>query len=95
MNLQNIWGRALDRVLMNNSPSNILFNPSNAEATFAKAQGNKKVWKPTKSSHVGIYWKALAEYSQMSTHMPGSHFLKVFLHHFSLVKLGTTSIIKT
>ena len=28
-------------------------------------------WKPSKPSHVGIHWKALVEYSQMSTHVAG------------------------
>ena len=31
----------------------------------------KNVLKPSKPGHVGIHWKALTEYSQMSTHVPG------------------------
>ena len=43
---------------------------------------------------IGIRCMALAEYSQMSTHVPGfqSFFLVIFLHHFVLAKLGTSSI---
>ena len=35
-----------------------------------KAQGCKDFCKPSKPCHAGIHWKALAEYFQMSTHMP-------------------------
>ena len=35
----------------------------------------------------------IGKLSQISTHVPGfSHFLKVFLHHFVLAKLATSSI---
>ena len=37
----------------------------------SKAQGCKDLWKSSKPYHVGIHRKPLAEYSQMSTHMPG------------------------
>ena len=37
----------------------------------SKALGRKYFWKPSKPCHVGIHWIALAEYSQMSTHVPG------------------------
>ena len=37
----------------------------------SKAQGRKYFWKPSKPCHVSIHWKALAEYSHMSTHLPG------------------------
>ena len=36
-----------------------------------KDQGWKGFWKPSEPCHVGIHWIALAEPSQMSTHMPG------------------------
>ena len=39
----------------------------------SKAQGYKDFYKPSKPCCVGIHWIALAEYSQMSTHMPGFH----------------------
>ena len=43
--------------------------------------------KPSKPCHVVIYWIALAEYSQMSTHVLGfQSFLSVFLQHFVLAK---------
>ena len=45
----------------------------------SKAQGHKDFWKPSKPCLVGIHWKALAEYSQMSTHVPGfQSFFQVF-----------------
>ena len=37
----------------------------------SKAHGCKDFWKTSKLCHAGIHWKALTEYSQMSTHMPG------------------------
>ena len=59
----------------------------------SKAQGCKYFRKPLKPCHVGIHWKALAEYFHMSTICQGfGHFLKVFLHHFVLAKLATSSI---
>ena len=45
----------------------------------SKVQGRKDFWKPSKPCHVGIHWKALAECSQMSTHLPGfQSFLRLF-----------------
>ena len=38
---------------------------------LSKGQGRKDFSKPSKASHVGIHWIVLAEYSQMSTHVPG------------------------
>ena len=37
----------------------------------SKAQECKILEKPLKPCHLGIHLKALAEYSQMSTHLPG------------------------
>ena len=37
----------------------------------SKAKGCKDFGKPSKTCHVGIHWKALTEYSQMSTNIPG------------------------
>ena len=49
--------------------------------------------KDAKTCHVGIHWKALAEYSQMSSHLSFfSDILYRFLHHFVLAKLATSSI---
>ena len=43
------------------------------------AQGHKDLWKPSKPSHVGIYWIALMEYSHLCTHLPGfQSFFRVF-----------------
>ena len=45
----------------------------------SKEQGRKDFKKPTKPCHVGIHCIALAEHSQMSTHVPGfQSFLRVF-----------------
>ena len=46
----------------------MLINPSNAKATFVQCI---RVLRPTKPCHVGIHWIALAESSQMSSHVPG------------------------
>ena len=49
-------------------------------------------WKTSKPCHVGIHWIALAEFSQVSTHMPGLQlFFPGFLHHFVLAKLATSN----
>ena len=52
------------------------------------AQERKDFWKPSKPCHVGIHWKALAEYSQMSTHMPGFQW---FFRIFALFCIGQLS----
>ena len=39
------------------------------------AEKCKKFWKPSKPRLVGIHWKALVEYFQMSTHLPGFRWL--------------------
>ena len=47
---------------------------------LSKAHECKDFWKPSKPCYVGIHWKALVEYSQMSAHVPGSQsFLSGFL----------------
>ena len=57
------------------------------------AQWCKDFWKPSKPSHAGTHWIALAENSQMSTHVPGfSYFQLFFLHHHVMSKLATNSI---
>ena len=68
------------------------FNPSNAEATLSKTQRGKDIRKTSEPCHVGIHWIALPEYFQMSTYMPGFDHFPVFLHHFVLAKLATSSI---
>ena len=49
---------------------------------LSKAKGRKDYCKQSKPCHVGIHWKALAEYSQMSTHVAG--FLWFFMFFASL-----------
>ena len=46
----------------------------------SNAKECKTFWKTFKPCHVGIHWKALAEYSQMSTHVPGFQSFFMFLH---------------
>ena len=48
----------------------------------SRAQGCKDFLKTSKPCHAGIHWLALAEYSLMSTHMPGFHSFSRFLHHW-------------
>ena len=50
-----------------------MLNPSNAKATiFFQSKKVAKIFEnPLKPFHVGIHWIAIAEYSQMSTYMPG------------------------
>ena len=65
------------------------FSPSNAEATLVlKAQGRKDLWKPSTPCHVGIHWKALVEYSQMSTHMPRFQSLSSFFASFCIGQIS-------
>ena len=60
----------------------------------SKAQARNDFWKPSKPCHVGIHWKILTEYSQMSAHMPGFQWVFRFFTHFVLAKLATSSIIR-
>ena len=56
---------------------------------LSKAPERKRNGKTIKPCHIGIHWKSLAEYSQMSTHVS---FFSFFLYHFVLAKLATSSI---
>ena len=67
-------------------------NPSNAEATYVQSTRTQRLWKPSKPFHISTHWKALTEYSQMSTYLPGFHSFLGFSHHFVLAKLATSSI---
>ena len=67
-------------------------NPSNAEATFVQSTRMQISLKPPKPCYVGTHWIALAEYSQMSTHLPGFWSFFNFLYYFVLAKLATSSI---
>ena len=46
------------------------FNPSYAEVTFFQKHKDAKIFENHRNP-VGIHWKALTEYSQMSTHALG------------------------
>ena len=66
------------------------FNPSNA--TSIKAQERKDFLKPSKPCHIDIHCKVLAEYPQISTHVPGFHsFFRIFAF-FVLAKVATSSV---
>ena len=58
----------------------------------SKAQWRKDFWKPSKPCHFGIHGKALDEFYQMSTHVPGFQSFFSFLRHFVTAKLATSSI---
>ena len=64
-------------------------NPSTAGAP-TKTEGRKYFGKPSNPCHVGIHWIALAEYSQMSIHVPGFQSFLRILHYFVLAKLATS-----
>ena len=55
------------------------------------AQGCKDFWKPSKPWHVGIHWKALAECSQMSTHIMqrSQLFIRLFASFWEAQHLGS------
>ena len=54
----------------------------------SKAQEQKDLWDPSKPCHFGIYWIALTEYSQMSTHVPG---FQSFFRGFALFCISQIS----
>ena len=51
----------------------------------------KDFWKPSKPCPVGIHWIAIAEYSQMSTHVPGFQIFQSFFMFFCIIWLGHRS----
>ena len=55
-----------------------LNNPCHAEATFCTGTRLQNVWKISMPCHVGINWKALTGYYQM-TNVPGFMFFLSFL----------------
>ena len=57
-----------------------------------EAQGHKNANKLSKPCRVAIHWIALNTYSQMSTHKSEFQSFSVFLYHFLLAKLATSSI---
>ena len=58
----------------------------------SNAQEWKYFWKSSEPYLVGIHLNALAEYSHMSTHMPGFQWFSGVLHYFVLAKLVPSSI---
>ena len=68
-----------------------MFNPSNVGANFIQSTRMQKFRKPFKPYHVGIHWKALTEYSQISTHVP---WFQSFFRLFASLCIGQISSIK-
>ena len=58
----------------------------------SKAQRPKDLWKQANPCHVGIHWKALADFSQMSTHVSGFRSFFRFFASFVFAKVATSSI---
>ena len=55
----------------------------------SKAQECKILEKPLKPCRLGIHYEALAEYSQMSTHLPGfQYFFGVFFAYFCIGQIS-------
>ena len=54
----------------------------------SKAQKHNFLWKPSKPCHAGIHWKALTEYSQMSTHLTGFQSFFSFFASFCIGKIS-------
>ena len=52
----------------------------------------KNILKSSEPSLVGIHMKALIEYYQMSTHVPGFQSFPALCHHLMLTKLAASSI---
>ena len=63
-------------------------NPFMLRLLLSMGEKCKKFWKPSKPCLVGIHWKAIAEYYQMSTHVP---WFQVFCIIFVLTKLAASS----
>ena len=53
-----------------------------------RAQWCKDFWKSSKPCHVGTHWKALAEYSQMSTHLLGFRWFFSFFASFCISQIS-------
>ena len=62
----------------------------------SNARECKQLWKsalPSQPNHVGIHRKALIQFYQLSTRVPGfKSFFSVFLHRFVLAKLAPGSV---
>ena len=66
-------------------------NHSNAKATFIQSTRMQRFLKTFKPCHIGIHWIALTEYFMMSTYVPEFQSFYMFLLHFVLAKLATSS----
>ena len=54
----------------------------------SNAQKSKKLWRSSKTCHVGIHWKALTECFQMSTHLPWFQSFLSFLSSFHVDQIS-------
>ena len=59
----------------------------------SEGHGLKVFWKSSKPCHVGIHWIALAEFSQMSTHVPRFQSFSRFLHLVGTTTCCTTALL--
>ena len=55
---------------------------------LSNAHGRKDFWKPSKTCHVGIHWKAPADNSSMSTHLPGFQSFSAFFASFCIDQIS-------
>ena len=61
---------------------------SNAEANFVQSTRTQRFWKSSKPCRVGMHLIALAQYCQMSTHMPGIQSIFSFFASFCIAKIS-------
>ena len=69
-------------------PASLILTLPMLRRLLSKAQGRKEFPKSSKPCHVGINRIALAEYSQMSTHMPRFRSFFKFFVSFSIGKIS-------
>ena len=62
------------------------FNPYAVETTIVQSTSTQRFLKIT--GHVGIHWKVLTEYYQMSTHVPGFQSFFRFFASFCIGKIS-------
>ena len=74
--------------LINSSPSDTFLTLPKLSLLWSKQKRCKDFWKRFKPCHVGIHWLALAECSQMSTHMSG---FQSFSRFFASFRIGQIS----
>ena len=80
------------QIILVRASCHLKINPCNAEATFIQStMTQKKKLKIFKPCCVSIHWISLTEYCEMNT-CTRVLIVFMFLHHFVLAKLATSSI---